>query len=82
MAIGDLKMPSKQQLDPRPDQLLHPVPLRFPRLNATTESLIGKKNLRNYERLRRALQKLVTAESVPGMDLYSAVKIMDSDSDS
>lgn len=68
-------MPSKQQL-------LDPVPLRFPRLNAQTQSLIGKKNLKDHKRFRRALQKLDAAENVPGMDLYSGVKIIDSDCDS
>lgn len=60
-------------------QNLDAVPLRFPRLNSATEALIGKKNLKNHDRLHRALQRLAAAEK-SGADLYQGAIMVDSNS--
>jgi hypothetical protein len=64
---------------PNKQELRDPVPQRFPRLNSTTVSLLGKKNLKNSVLLHRALQKLTAAEAA-GMNFYSYAKMLDSDS--
>jgi hypothetical protein len=51
-------------------------PSRFPRLNAQTESLLGKRNLKTRKRMRRALQRLEAVEKA-GMDFYDGAKFME-----
>ncbi|MGA9885162.1 MAG: hypothetical protein WBQ34_15715 [Candidatus Acidiferrales bacterium] len=50
-------------------------PLRFPRLNEQVKALIGKENLTNRKRLRRALRKLDLLERT-GVNLYDGAKAM------
>jgi hypothetical protein len=57
----------------------NPVPLRFPRLNSQTVSLIGKKSLKNHKLLHRALNRLAAAEEA-GLDCHDGVIILDSNS--
>jgi hypothetical protein len=52
-------------------------PQRYPRLNAVTVALIGKKNCKTSERLHRALEMMSAAETA-GMDVYNYLKILDS----
>jgi hypothetical protein len=52
------------------------TPVRFPRLNAQTVALIGKKNLKDHKCVHRALQRLAATEEA-GVDFHDGAKLVE-----